>query len=661
VLHIEIQSTPGGSYTALDLTALRICQIKLQIGYSHPATLTWAMYQPQQSIPIAINTFLRFWDDAYGTAADPQFEGFVAECSPGSDANMVTYTAYDQTAKASQEITVMSTAWVNDGGTIVEGIGAIPRLVFNNKIDNDDDFAFERTGSHDLSTGNMLATILSDALLPLRYFNAAPAASDPYVAADLDSFVFRPQEKMVFETQSIRSALEQLLQWEPAVKMIFVPGTANRKWRFQNVYDAPQVTFTLNDYSGTYKVLSLDLRRSLEGRYTAVKIYGPPTSTIQTFSTLDGTLAAIGAGTVLETYTDTSGEHQVIAHTQYQIVDPNKRRGTRLLPEAVYAEMGAWQWTQTRAPYLQFSFDGGNTWATLLGTNFNFSTGTADIGTYLYYWSDHELVYGSTQHFFVPNAVRVIYAPYSDPLSVRSPTSGFSGTAYTVANVQTELRIYDEMLAIGYERGIPFSTPARLAQFQQLADIMQAQRRDIVYAGGCTLDGLQYEFQRLNRAVNLAAVDGDGNAITTGWESVGALVTDVEYDYEEPLPIPTMRTQQKNPEKQGFFRAMAGTLENRGRRRLQTSAAEIGLGARAVLLSRGAPGLARPEQKAESQCTIPLRSSGCAPQKRRPLKRCNSSDVRCCGSVVKIPPAIPTSTSPTWRRRLTTPRTAPTC
>jgi hypothetical protein len=105
-------------------------------------------------------------------------------------------------------------------------------------------------------------------------------------------------------------------------------------------------------------------------------------------------------------------------------------------------------------------------------------------------------------------------------------------------------------LAIGYERGIPFSTPARLAQFQQLADIMQAQRRDIVYAGGCTLDGLQYEFQRLNQAISFAALDGDGNPLTTGWEAIQALLTDVEYDYDQG--ITTLQFSSDQLELAGF-------------------------------------------------------------------------------------------------------------
>jgi hypothetical protein len=75
----------------------------------------------------------------------------------------------------------------------------------------------------------------------------------------------------------------------------------------------------------------------------------------------------------------------------------------------------------------------------------------------------------------------------------------------------------------------------RLAEFQAYADRLQQQRREINYTGGVVLDGLRYEFARLNRAIDLAAVDSDGAALVTGLEHMGALVTDVEYDYEKRI------------------------------------------------------------------------------------------------------------------------------
>jgi hypothetical protein len=534
-LHLEHQDTPGGSFSALDLDALKIYRIKLSKGYTHPDTLTWRMRAPQQNMPIAINTFIRFWDDA-GTnpntgsafnAANPIFEGFVHDASPGEDANEVEYLCYDSTRMAGHQITVMSTAWVSDSGSIVEGVGAIPRLIFNSTIDNDDDWAFER--AHDLTLGQILATIFNDALLPLRYFNAAPSGSTAYVQADLDGLPFRPQEKMVFESESIRSAIDRLMAWEPAVRIFFIPGTANRKWRFANLYDAPQVTITLNAHDIDNVVLSGVIRRSMEDRFTAVKFYGPASTVVEVFNTADGTLGTYGSPTTLEVINDITPNN---AYSAWQIVDPDKRRGARLLPLAQYAPVGSYFYALTRAPTLQYSFDGGNTFNTQQGPTLDFQNGIAGIGdTFIYIYIDPPPLNGSNQRFFLPNAMRLVWAPFVDPLTVRYPTSGFSGTAYTVCNEQGALRLYDEMLAIGYEYGTPVSSVARLNQYSTLAQAMQLQRRDLIYTGGLVLDGIDYEYAFLNRRINIAGKDADGNALTTGWESIGAALTDVEYDY----------------------------------------------------------------------------------------------------------------------------------
>jgi hypothetical protein len=544
-LHMEYQGPSDSSFTTLDVTADRITDLKLHFSTEHASYATWIMRQAEHTMPILRNSFIRIWDDSNnGNAEDtpygpwsqsrPQFEGFVDEVSPGDDSTTIRYLAYDPTVIVSRETQVMSTGWIDDGnGGYTEGQGATPRLVLNEYIDSSPDWPFER--DHNVTVGGMITGILQDANLPLVRFNAAPSGALAWNPADIVDFNFRPQEKMVFDSMGIRSAIESVLRWEPAVKLFFTPGL--RTWNFFNAYNSPRRTLTLNQFTGIYKVLSRTLRRSFANRYTAVKIYGPETAQIAYFSTVDGTLETTDGGVVLENYNDSGGgAQQVVSHTTWQIVDPTKRRGWRRLPTPQYVPIGSYFYQLTYSPTLQYSFDGGTTWNTHSWPIWDFQNGRVTIGnSHIFLYINPAPFPPTTQHYFIPNAIRIQYAYHLTPLSVRSPLTGYSGTAYTVANTQTTLRARDPMLAVGYEWGTPVTTATRLAEFQAYADRLQQQRREINYTGGVVLDGLRYEFARLNRAIDLAAVDSDGAALVTGLEHMGALVTDVEYDYEKRI------------------------------------------------------------------------------------------------------------------------------
>lgn len=250
-------------------------------------------------------------------------------------------------------------------------------------------------------------------------------------------------------------------------------------------------------------------------------------------STLDGSLQPIGTPVTLQTVTDIHGIFAVQAYSQFQIVDTTKRAGARLLPDNYLVRDDAYRWVGTRSPTLLFSFD-GVTWRSPESVWYDWQNGIATIppGVYIYWWVDPAPLSGSNQQFWVPGAYKLVWAPFGEALNVRYPTSGFSGTSSTVAGQTTELLIYDELLAVGYNRvGTPVTTASRRAQFTELATQIHTARKDILYAGGATIEGLQYEFCRLGVKVNIAAVDGSGGTITTGWESIGAVVTDVEYDF----------------------------------------------------------------------------------------------------------------------------------
>lgn len=540
-LHLEYQAALGAAFVAVDLTAVRVGPITLKIGDSHPAVLEFDVVAPQHTLPIGMRAYLRFWDDAgttpegAQTSSNPLFEGFVSEVQP-VDSNLLHYVAYDPSALSAKEIPVMSTEWDPPGGVGVAplpGTGAVPRLIMNATIDNDVDYAFSRIDSAEVST--MIATVLNDAYQPLKYYQAGPSGSPAYVASDIDPFGYQPQEKQVATNETLRSFVERLTQQHyPEYAFRWIPGT--RRWRWYSRLTADQVTLTLNDPAADNLVLTMELHRSTEGRFAAVQFYGPETTVTGTFSTLDSTLTITSPATVLETATDAGGSFDVNAYTQFQITNADRRRGAKRFPATYTVRENDFFVVGTQSPTFEVTFDGGTSWQGLESVWFDFQSGIVTIpaGLYPYFYADPPLQPGNTQKFWVPNGYRLHWAYYTDPITVRRPTTGFTGTINTVAGSTAVKHIYDEMLAVGYSRaGTPVTTVSRVTQFEILGDAMLAACKDIIYSGGCTLHGLKYDFCRLNRCVNLAAVDHNGAAVVTGWEAIKAVVSEVEYNFAD--------------------------------------------------------------------------------------------------------------------------------
>lgn len=540
-LHLEYQTTLGGSFTAVDLTASRVGPFKLRISDSHPAVLDFDVVAPQHTFPIGLRNYIRFWDDAGTTpegaqsSSNPLFEGFITECQP-VESNLIHYTAYDPSSLSGKEIPVMSTEWDPPGGPTVgplPGTGAVPRLIMNATIDNDVDYAFSRIDNAEVSS--MIATVFNDAYQPLKYYQAGPSGATPYVATDIDPFTYQPQEKQVATNESIRSFVDRLTtQHYPEYAFIWIPGT--RRWRWYNRFAATPVTLTLNDPDNVNTVLTMELHRSLEGRYAAVEIYGPETTETGTFSTLNGSLTIISDPIVLETAVDAGGSFDVVAYTQFQITDEDYRRGAKRFPATYTVRENDYFYVGTQSPTFEITYDNGATWQALESIWFDFQFGIVTIpdGCYPYFYADPPLQDGNSQRFWTPNGYRLHWASYRDPITVRRPASGFTGTIYSVAGSTAVKHIYDEMLSVGYSRaGTPVTTATRIAQFEDYAQNILNSVKDIIYTGGCTLEGLLYDFCRLQRCINIAAVDADGAAVTTGWEAINAIVSDVEYNFAE--------------------------------------------------------------------------------------------------------------------------------
>lgn len=548
-LHLETYN--GSTWDTVNLTTSRVTDFKLTVGYSHPMTLTFVIYDDQQDTPIDPYTPIRFWDDAGSdpatstaySSSNPTFIGYVEDVDPGEDGQTIKYTCYDPTARASNQTPIMSTAWTS---ATAEGTGAVPRLVYNSTIDNDDDYVFCR--AFDQEIGEIITDILDDALLRLRSFFAAPSASDAYVAADLTGMNYEPQEKMVFMSEPIRSGILRLINdWEPEWRLLFYPGTL--KWRFGDITASSAVTRTLNDFTETHPILQFQLNRSTEDRYTAVKIYGPEALENRTIYQSAGDLNDISSTLPL---LDTFGAGQEVrGRDKWQVDDSTKYRAGRFLPTAILVGEPQYQWAPnawvqnrvwTRAPQFQVRYKnntaGTDVWQSVTGWFYDSQTGIIDFkGNYVYRFNNNPEIEDSIlqPEYENPEDVRFIYPSFIDPLSTRIPASGFEGSAYDDYDLENELKIYDESLAVGYEYGTAVTSATRLAKFAILARKILDTKKDVIHTGGVTFEGMDYEWALLDRKINLDGVDGDGSALTTGWESLGAIVTDVEYDYEQDV------------------------------------------------------------------------------------------------------------------------------
>lgn len=523
-------------YTEVDLTVDKIADVKLDIGYSHPARLSFAMYQAQHTVPIAINAFVIFTDTDYGGWSTPLFEGYVAEATP-ADANEIRYTCYDATHRAGKEIYVMSDSSI--WSTV------IPRRVYNCKVENDLDKAFEF--EDDATVGEILEDLLEYAYADLALINAAPAAifgGAAYESTDFSAMTMKPQEKVVFESETIRSALDRMLSYYPQYRMLFLPGVWHglRKWRFYDVYAAPEETLTLNSFTGARNVLSLDIQRSLEGRFTAVKFFGPERTTAATAQLSDTSLTkgwSTQAENIFTQYGNTLATTDV--GRKWQITDPAKRRLAKLLPTEVavpiaggFGSIGNLAYVQTRTPTLLVSWD-GSTYEQVQGVTIDWRQGIITVPQNIHRYND-----GAALPYVLPTHVKFYYAYYDTPYTARYPSSGYAGLAYDHFGISVEKKIYDESLVVGYEFGYPVTSTERTAQFEELAENIWKTTSNTIHTGAIVLDRLDYSFVRLNRRINIAAVDEDGNALTTGWESIRAILTDVEYDFTNRITTLTL-------------------------------------------------------------------------------------------------------------------------
>ncbi len=562
-LVMEQRTTRWGEFSAVDLPAIGAGEFKLIISYDSPARLTWTCLVPQHTAPLARGTFVRFWPeeatDPAGvafSASNPLFEGYIEGIEPQATSIGVSYTACDPTWRATKTVTIFNMAWLpgGDGLPPRPPDNAVPRLIYNCKITNDPDWSVQVGG--DGTLGNVIAGILEWCYWPLVECDAGPGDGVtpvlPYDAGDIAAASVKPQEKLDFQSESVRSALEKLNRYDPRLRLLWEPGT--RLWRLQDITSAPVVTLPLNTRSATCPVLSLQLKPSTEQCVTAISVYGPETVLTEELrwdqptdstATSAGGLMPLGDPVIFETYNTSTGEDQAEFWQAWQIVDPDLRRSARMLADTYNYQKSATLFGQTQYPLLLCSWDAGGSWLEWFAVDFDYLTGSITFrGSPPMFYVDPPPVTNSTQRYFPPNALRLIWAPFGAPLKVRRPETGFEGTAYTSAGIEIERHEYDEALCIGREYGLPVSSAARMAAFADYGQKLLDERKDIVWTGGASQDGLDYRFCRLNKRVAFSVGDGSGGTQSSDWNDIKAYVTEVEYDFEEPLTTLTFSSDK---------------------------------------------------------------------------------------------------------------------
>ena len=267
----------GSAWSAVDLDAAGISDFVLKISYASPSMLTFSAQLPQQTTSIGgiVNTdLIRLRASDYngggGLGLDPVFEGRVT-IEPGTETIGVKLVAIDPTGYSNYPL--MSFGWETVSSVVQPKRGGRTRVVWNCKQDQDDDYGWAR--SYNSTVAEIVDAMFVDQADPLAAEYAGPVGSSAYVSGDVSGATYIHQDKLVFDSMNLRPALMALLQETyPNARIIWTPGT--RLWRIIDLQTATEVTLTLNDPSATDVVLSFEPHVSVEDRYTAVEIYGPP-------------------------------------------------------------------------------------------------------------------------------------------------------------------------------------------------------------------------------------------------------------------------------------------------------------------------------------------------------------------------------------------------
>jgi hypothetical protein len=130
--------------------------------------------------------------------------------------------------------------------------------------------------------------------------------------------------------------------------------------------------------------------------------------------------------------------------------------------------------------------------------------------------------------------VRLDYSYLGVPSVVRYPSSGWTGTAYSEAGVERErVRYVDD-----------FAKSEDAPQYAALAEKLLWPLADVAWRGTLSLGLIDTKWLTIDYRVNIKAKNDAGQAVATGLESIGALVSSAEIDFPGERTLITLADAQ---------------------------------------------------------------------------------------------------------------------
>ncbi len=393
--------------------------------------------------------------------------------------------------------------------TVRDPSHGFPRVVFNGPED-DDDYDASRAGK---TVGEVIAWLFGQHAAELRA--AGVIAAEPAtgtVQSELDALDVVPP-KIVFDSEDFDAALVKLIAFQNGYRFVADPDT--QTFRFRELANLPAQTVT---YNSPDKPLSSVLRPSTEGRATAIKIVGPHRPITETLTLSGGGLAKLwdtgleGTWTWPKCFDPANDATYARVFRRFQIVDPLKRHIAHSMSEPG----GLGDNAKARCPQV-YRKTTDDSWAWVPAA-FDFENGIILLA--------QPATVGDQYKAGEPQCaadISLVCAWLGDPLSARAPAAGYEGTAYTEpANpLEVERRLYDEH----------FVLPSQTTHYEAIAGEILAATKDIVYAGTVRLGQLDWPLADLAHRLNFAGQDDDGEPVATGFESLGAVLRSLTYNF----------------------------------------------------------------------------------------------------------------------------------